>query len=310
MKFKIRFADQIVGFFSILAIVGLVVLIFSIGSQQHWFEKKNYYYTVFDSGSGISVGMDLTYKGFSIGKVKKVNLEDRMVRVDYYILGEYSEYIKENSLVQLVTSPIGLGASFNFYPGKGPNLLESGSEIYRVDSGFGEKIINDRLIRMEKQTDSIGTLMNQVSELLEHVNSLVSQVDSALSGKTRGSKTTPIQNIVLQLSNITADIDRILGSQDGAVTELLGPELSESLIESLKNISVITNDFTGVSANADKLVANAVPQIDTALVQLNTALGQVQDVLTGLKNNPLLRGGIPDRSKSDSATVQLRSNEF
>lgn len=310
MKFKIRYADQIVGFFSILALAGLIALIFALGSRQHWFEKKYYYYTVFDSGSGVSVGMDLTYKGFSIGKVSKLGLKDNFVRVDYYILGEYSEYIKENSLVQLVTSPIGLGSTFSFYPGVGPDLIPSGSEIYRVDSGFGEKIIADKKNRIEKQNDSIGALMSQVSELLTHVNSLVSQVDDALSGRVRGNKTTPIQNIVAQLSGITESIHQILASDKGPVTELLGPEMTTSLVEALDNLAVITQSFTGVASNADKLVANAVPQIDSALVQLNTVLVQVQDVLTGLKNNPLIRGGVPDRSKTDSATVQLRSEDF
>ncbi len=309
MKFKIRYADQIVGIFSIAALAGLIALIFAIGSQQHWFEKKANYYTIFDSGSGVSAGMDLTYKGFSIGKVKKVSLEGVMVRVDYYVLGEYSSYVKENSLVQLITSPIGLGSSFIFFPGNGPQLLESGAEIYRVDSRPGQKIIEERLIHMEKQTDSIGALMNQVSELLDHVNSLVGQLDSALSGKVRG-KPTPIQSIVLELNDITKNINRILGDDDGAVSALLGPELSQDLVTTLDNISQISTDFTGVASNADKLVANAVPQVDKALVQINVALGQVQDVLTGLKNNPLLRGGIPDRSQSTSSTTQLRSSEF
>ena len=86
--------------------------------------------------------------------------------------------------------------------------------------------------------------------------------------------------------------------------------MTTSLVEALDNLAVITQSFTGVASNADKLVANAVPQIDSALVQLNTVLVQVQDVLTGLKNNPLIRGGVPDRSKTDSATVQLRSEDF
>ena len=40
MKFKIKHADQIVGLFSLIAIVGLIALIFSIGVTQKWFEKK------------------------------------------------------------------------------------------------------------------------------------------------------------------------------------------------------------------------------------------------------------------------------
>lgn len=309
MKFKIRFADQIVGVFSVAALAGLAVLVFAAGSKQHWFEKKINYYTVFDSGSGISVGMDLTYKGFSIGKVSKVSLEGMFVRVDYYVLGEYSSFVKENSLVQLVTSPIGLGSSFSFYPGNGPELLREGSEIYRIDSIPGQRIVDSKLIHVEKQSDSIGALMSQVSDLLGHVNSLVGQLDSALSGNIK-DKTTPIQSIVLQIESITKNINEIIGSDDGVVGRALGPELTKNLESTMGNISQISRNLTGVSANADKMIGNAAPQVDNALIQLNSVLLEVQDVLTGLKNNPLLRGGIPDRSKSSSSTAQLRSSEF
>ena len=310
MKFRIRYADQIVGIFSIAALAGLIALIFALGSEHHWFEKKYSYYTFFDTGSGVSAGMDLTYKGFSIGKVKKVSLEGNNVRVDYYVRGEYYSYIKENSLVQLVTSPIGLGSSFVFYPGKGPELIENGSEIYRVDSRKGQKIIDDNLIRMEKTTDSIGALMNQVSELLTHVNSLVGQVDVALSGKYRGSRITPIQSTVLELNETMANLNKILASDNGVLMHLLGPAVAGDLERSMDNIEIISRDLTGVSGNADKLMTNAVPQVDNALIQLNAALVQMQDVLTGLENNPLLRGGIPDRSQSDTSTTQLRDSDF
>ena len=119
MKFKISKFDRFVGIFSVIGIAGLLVLIFLTGSTQKWFVKKMNYYTIFPTAAGLSQGMDLTYKGFSIGKIKKITLVGHMVRADYYILADYEEYIKEGSLVQLITSPIGLGASFVFHPGRG-----------------------------------------------------------------------------------------------------------------------------------------------------------------------------------------------
>ena len=44
MKFKIRFADQIVGFFVLAAIVAVAVVLILIGVNQRWF-AKNYYFT-------------------------------------------------------------------------------------------------------------------------------------------------------------------------------------------------------------------------------------------------------------------------
>jgi len=46
MKFKIKYADQIVGILSLIAIIALIFIIFLIGSTQKWFVPKHNYYTV------------------------------------------------------------------------------------------------------------------------------------------------------------------------------------------------------------------------------------------------------------------------
>lgn len=309
MKFKIRHSDQIVGFFSLLILAALIVFIIALGASQSWFVKKNSYYTYFTSGSGFSVGMDVSYKGFSLGKITDVKLEGSDVRVEYYILGEYSEYVKENSLVELITSPIGLGSSFVFHPGKGPDLLPSDSEIYRIDSLTAREIIESKKIRLDKQEDSIGVLMKKVSMILDNVNMLLFNVNGAVSG--RGD--TPLRQIVGNVNEITKNLSlltKTLNSEEGPVPALLGNELTVSLTEVMKNISEVSTDLASISKNASDIISSASPEVESALVQLNSVLIEVQDVLTGVKNNPLIRGGVPDRTKGKSSTSQLRSEDF
>lgn len=314
MKFKIRFADQIVGFFSLLALAGLIVFIFALGASQNWFVKKNVYHTYFTSGAGFSTGMDVTYKGFSIGKIQDVKLIGSEVRVDYYILGEYADYVKENSLVELITSPIGLGSSFVFHPGKGPGLLPTDSEIYRLDSLNAREIIASKKIRLESQEDSIGVLMKKVSTIMDNVNLLLMNINGAISGRGVGSEfTTPIKQIIENIKEITKNISTLTGtlnSDDGAVPALLGDDLTASISDVLSNISVISEQITSIAGNADSLVDSAMPEVDSALLQLNSVLLEVQDVLSGVKNNPLIRGGVPDRTKGKSSTSQLRNEDF
>ena len=311
MKFKIRFADQIVGFFSLLALFGLIAFLFMVGASQKWFVKKNVYYTYFTSGSGFSVGMDVSYKGFSIGKIKEVKLEGSSVRVEYYILAEYAGYVKENSLVELITSPIGLGSSFVFHPGKGPELLPSDSEIYRIDSVTAREIIQSKKIRLESQEDSIGVLMKKVSTIMDNINMLLFNINGALSG--RGDNSMPIKQIIGNVNEITKNLSALtdtLTSDDGAVPALLGPSLTDDISDVLKNISIVTEELTSITGNADSLMNNAMPEVDTALITLNSVLLEVQDVLVGVKNNPLIRGGVPDRTTGKSSTTQLRSEDF
>jgi len=311
MKFKIRYADQIVGFFSLLALAGLIAFVFLLGASQNWFIKKNIYYAYFSSGSGISVGMDVSYKGFTIGKIKEVKLEGSDVRVEFYILGDYAEYVKENSLVELITSPIGLGSSFVFHPGKGPELLPTNSEIYRIDSLAAREIIESKKIRLQTQEDSIGVLMKKVSGIMDNVNLLLMNINGALSGRSQAQ--TPIKEIIGNLNDITKNLSALtesLNNDEGAVPALLGPSLTSDVSEVMKNISVVSEELTSIAGNADVLVDNAMPEIDAAVLRLNSVLLEVQDVLTGVKNNPLIRGGVPDRSSGKASTSQLRSENF
>ncbi|MCR4822286.1 MAG: MlaD family protein [Treponema sp.] len=309
MKFKIRYSDQIVGFFSLLAIIALIVFVFALGASQSWFIKKNNYYTYFQSGSGFSVGMDVMYKGFSLGKITAVKLEDSDVRVEYYILGEYAGYVKKNSLVELITSPIGLGSSFVFHPGKGPELLANDSEIYRLDSITGREYIEGKKIRLDKQEDSIGVLMKKLSGILDGLNMLLFNVNGVMMG--RGD--TPVKQIVDNVNEITKNLSTLtktLNSQEGAVPALLGKELTVGINDVMKNISIVSSELASIAQNADNIMNSAMPEVETALLQLNSVLIEVQDVLVGVKNNPLIRGGVPDRSGGKTSTTQLRSVDF
>ncbi len=316
MKFKIRFADQIVGFFSIAAIAGLFVLVFALGSKQNWFSHKIPYYSFFDSASGLTVGMDLTYKGFSIGKIKKITLESHMVKVEYYVLEDYATIVRWNSLVELITSPIGLGTSFAFYPGRSEEILPEGSEIFRVDTVLGQKILEKGLNRLDRPSDSIGVLMKQASELLTRINSLVATVDKTLNDKTDTSVTRTLRNVA-GISENLEQLTKSAGNGDGLLPSVLGDDVAVKLTRLIESLNTISTELEGVAGNsndllseANGLVATASPQVDSVLVQLNTVLLQVEDVVSGIKNNPLIRMGISDRSNEASSTTQLRSTDF
>ena len=55
---------------------------------------------------------------------------------------------------------------------------------------------------------------------------------------------------------------------------------------------------------------SAQPQIVGLLEQGRTTLDQGQDVLEALKNNPLLRGGVPDRREQQTTFQSYRDEEF
>lgn len=332
MKFKIRYADKIVGFFSIIALIALVLIIFFIGSTQNWFEKKYYFQTKFDSAANVASEMNLSYKGFTIGKISKVELVKDEVWAEWYIKEKYMDYVTYGSLVELSVSPIGLGTSFVFHPGTTDIPLIGGCEIYRTDTAKGAQFIEEGLVSYEVQKDSISGLLSQVTTLVSNITDMTSQLNLILKGKS----TVPLAKTLDNIASITSDVDILLKGinidlypqVDGLVLQinsivdsingLIGTvnEIAGSAGGIITNVNGVISTVDGVITTVDGTIGNVENQIggimgnvnnildndlSSTLGQVNTLLFQLQDVMEGLKNNPLLKKGVPDRTKTTTA---------
>ena len=123
MKFKIRFADQIVGFFIVLSLVSLAFVIVMLGKSQRWFVKDVSFSTILQSAGGLSKNMAVQYRGFTIGNIKNFYLNDNdEVEVIFSIYKEYKDKVKKGSIVEMMISPVGLGNQFLFHAGRGDPL--------------------------------------------------------------------------------------------------------------------------------------------------------------------------------------------
>lgn len=281
------------------------MLIFLIGSNQNWFEKKYHFRTQFDTASNISPEMALQYKGFTIGKVNKVELKNNQVWAEWYILDKYINYAKYGSLVELVVSPIGLGTQFVFHPGNTNMPLEQDTEIYRTDSESGKKIIEAGLVRYVHQKDSISSLLQQVSTIMDNVNELIEQINTIL----RGSSTTPTAQILQNVSVVTGQVQTLLGG----INKDLYPQI-DSVMTKVNAITAQLQTIAGTAntavGSANTLIGNTTPQLNSVLSEVNALLLQVQDVMEGIKNNPLIKGGISDKTATGTALPAARSGDW
>jgi len=147
MKFKIKYADQIVGLFVVIALVLFGTIIIMLGVNQRWFSKNYRFKTIFSSASSIAPGTGIFMKGFQVGKIDKIELNgNNMVDVDFNIYDTYYPKVLEYSLLELSVSPIGLGSQLLFHPGLGTRLMEEGAFMYTADSPEGKAIIVKKLV--------------------------------------------------------------------------------------------------------------------------------------------------------------------
>ena len=178
MKFKIRFADQIVGFFVLLAIVAVAAILIFIGVNQRWFARNYYFTSRFASGDGLASGMPIMLKGFEIGRISRISLnEQNEVDVVFYVQDTYYDRVKPNSVLDLTSSPIGLGVSLKFYPGSNSDApVPEHSFVPALDTEQGRRLVEDGLVVIPKGEDVIGSVIAQINPLLNEARATISEI--------------------------------------------------------------------------------------------------------------------------------------
>ncbi|MBN1524220.1 MAG: MCE family protein [Spirochaetales bacterium] len=324
MKFKIRFADKIVGLFIIVAIIGLLGIVFVLGANQRWFAKNWSYVARFQTAKGLTRGMGITYKGFEIGKVANVRLNSRNdVELLFYIFDEHRKKVTANSVIELASSP--LGSSLVFYPGITSLVpLPENSIIPAFGSDQGQAIIALGLAdRPTRSDDSISAIISNIEgitgqfnellksnadELDEMVKSLSATtvaLNAALEGKGYGS----IGTIVNELAATIQNLEKLTREVDGLIPRLLDPT-GETVYPAI--VKILKDVETGIQKLKEfsEFISGQAPQISGLIEKSRTTLEMGQDVLEGLKNNPLISGGISEERTQPSTLKGFRDKEF
>jgi phospholipid/cholesterol/gamma-HCH transport system substrate-binding protein len=267
--------------------------------------------------------MPVLYKGFTIGHVKEITLtEDDRVEVVFTIFNEYSHRVTEGSLVEVQNSPIpGFGNSFQFYPGAGTELIPDGSVIPEVRSLQARILISAGLTRIPSNNDGIGYILNQVTEILETVNISLAGYDGAEDlalGQIMGNLERTTAGIATlsatlsgQLSPLIHNIESITGrisDPSGTVMGILDGDgnIYSSIEASIASIASIIDNLDRTT----EFIPSQLPQVGVLVNELNVMIRSLQDVLVAVANNPLLRGGIPERVETTPGGASPRNLEF
>jgi len=368
MKFRIKYADQVVGTFVLLALILLAGILVLMGGKQRWFAKDYVFLSQFNSSAGVSAGTGIFYKGFQIGRIQKVSLnQSNMVDVTFVVYDTYIDKVTENSLLELVVSPIGLGNQLLFHPGKSQVHLPEKSFIPSYDLPEGKSLVEEDLVDRPPKDDTISRLLSNINPLLENVNDTVVQLKKALTlvnAAVAGTGNGPVAEAVKNAADSVQQLELLLGQTNSAVSALVPrvsgvmTQVETSLPPVLNSVSTITNNLAQTSealkdptglvprlldpkgslktllddgnqlfnhidaslAQVEQSMKNLegatatlsaqMPRIAATIDDARSAIVSAQDVLEGLKNNPLLKGGIPERIDPKSAQTGLRNNDF
>ncbi len=366
MKLRIRFASQVVGVFLLLGILTTIAIIVAMGSSQRWFARDVIYTSSFPSATGLSVGMGVDYRGFSIGRVRALDLDENdRVLVTFTIQEEFVDRVTEFSVLELATSPIpGFGGGLVFHPGvEQTEPLPEASLIPSLGSPEGQRRAREGLADVPDTADEITGLVTQLDPLIAGVRRALTSLDEVLNTVEQGlsgSPEGPVGAILTDLAAISADLTVIIADIRTATTSVL-PSVDDSLasigttLASVERLASNLEQTSAVLADPEGLVpvllgdegsvgalfsdrgelyaqVNSIlasveragasledfvtfinstqPEVRSLLEQTRDTLDTGQDVLTGLSNNPLLRGGIPQEADTPTTFEGVREDGF
>jgi len=298
-----RYADQLVGILVIGALVSIIVVIFLLGSTQRWFSIKHTYKTYATTASGLSRNMPVIFRGVTIGNVKSFDLmDDNRIEVFFIIHDEYHGRIKEGSLVDVQESPIGFGAKFIFYSGLGAQL-EDGEVVPLIGSDEARALIARGLTDIPPKDDFIADMVDKVGAIFEELQITM----EGLNVGTNDKAVTALGQVIANVQELTANLTNDLANPNGVRRIING---SGGEVEALEATLL---SLAGTLDHVEKSLAylpREMPQIIDLLSKARTAVASAEDVLISLKNNPLLRGGIPEHAEIDSSGTNPRSISF
>ncbi len=235
-------------FMALLVVGSAVYVLYARGA----FESTQTLILQSDDSEGVVVGMDLTFSGFPIGRVRRIELaEDGKARIIIDVPTKDAHWLRTSSVFTLVRGLVG-STNIRAYSGilKDPPLPDGAMrEVLRGDTGA-----------------EVPKLIAAAKELVENLNSLTSS-EGAL-----GASLGNLQKLTTRLNG-----------PGGALTVLLGSDgEAKKLIATLDRTNALLTKLDGLAAKTDTQVfgdKGVLPATRVTVERLNTLLAEARGSL-------------------------------
>ncbi len=253
---NVEFKALLLLLFTALLVGGSVLyLMYSRGA----FETTQRLVLIADDSEGVVVGMNLTFSGFPIGRVRRIELaDDGNARILIDVPTRDAHWLRQSSVFTLVRGVVG------------------NTNIRAYSGVLTDPPLPDGAVRQVLRGDASAEIPRVVSaakELLDNLNAL-----SAKEGPLGAS-----------LANLQAMTEKLNGPR-GALGVLTGNDAdAQKLIVALDRTNQLLARLDGLVIKADGLTAKAdtqvfgpngvVPDVKAAMVQVNTLLADTRESL-------------------------------
>ena len=214
---------------------------------------------VTDNSEGVFVGMDLTFAGFAIGRVRRIELgDDGKAHINVAVPVKDARWLRVSSVFTM------------------EHALVGGTRIRAFSGQLGDPPLPDGAVRPVLRgdaTDELPRLIASMKGLLENLQGL----------------TSPDSSLGVSLGNVRTVTERMAG-RSGALAAALGSEENaKKVIAAVDRTNQLLDSLGGVSARFDQTLAKTdqrvfgkdgvMDETQKAVVQLNAVLGDARESL-------------------------------
>ena len=223
------------------------------------FENTQRLVLMADDGAGVTVGMDLTFSGFPVGRVERIELAaDGKARIEVDVPEKDAKWLRASSIFTLERSLVG-GARLRAFTGDlGDKPLPAGAvrPVLRGDA-----------------TEELPGLIASMKRLLENLERMTAE-DSSLNASFASVKT-----LTERMSGPGGALAGVLGGEENARKVITALDRANATLASLEKVSA---RLDGMLGKADESVFGAGGVMEEArksVAQLNAALSEARESL-------------------------------
>lgn len=240
-------AALLLGLFLALVTATVLYILYARGT----FEATQRLVLVADDSEGVRVGMDMTFSGFPIGRVRRIELApDGAARIVIDVPVRDAKWLRESSVFTLSRSLVG-GAALKAYSGvlSDPPLADGA----------------ERRVLVGDATAELPRLVSDARELIGNLTRLTA-ADSPLAAS---------------LANVQTITERGTGAR-GASGMVLGEADAKQIGAALQRVNTLLARIDAMAAKADAQVLGPqglVNESKAGVAQLNALLGDARQTL-------------------------------
>jgi len=256
------------------------------------FEETQRLVLMADNAEGVSVGSDLTFSGFPVGRVQRIELaRTGQARIEVDVPRSAAQWLRASSVFTLERGLVG------------------GARLRAFTGDLGDAPLPDGAVRPVLRgdtTDELPALVASVKRLVENVERMTAE-DSDVNRGLQGLRT-----LTDRMGGRYGMLTALLGSEEEAkkVIEAIGRanEVLASVDALARRFDGLGRKLEGTLATADRRVlgeGGVVDETQRAVQQVNTMLGEARQSLARL--DALLADAQAIAGDTRAATADLQA---